>query len=121
MAKVVKQLRSGVENLAGGHGAEIIRGEGVLTGPHTIKVGEELVGADQIILAAGSVPGSIPVPGADLPGVMNSDGVLSLEECPESVVIIGGGGHGGWTEAGLQSAGAGIRRGADGPWLCPGG
>lgn len=46
MAKVVKQLRSGVENLAGGHGAEIIRGEGVLTGPHTIKVGEELVGAD---------------------------------------------------------------------------
>lgn len=89
--KVVKQLRSGVENLVGGHGAEIIRGEGVLTGLHTIQVGEELVEADQIILAAGSVPASIPVPGADLPGVMNSDGVLSLEECPDSVVIIGGG------------------------------
>ena len=88
---MVKQLRSGVENLVGGHGAEIIRGEGVLTGLHTIQVGEELVEADQIILAAGSVPASIPVPGADLPGVMNSDGVLSLEECPDSVVIIGGG------------------------------
>lgn len=89
--KVVKQLRSGVENLVSGHGAEIIRGEGVLTGQHTIQVGEELVEADQIILAAGSIPASIPVPGADLSGVMNSDGVLSLEECPDSVVIVGGG------------------------------
>lgn len=89
--KVVKQLRSGVENLVAGHGAEIIRGEAVLTGPHTIRIGEEIVEAEQIILAAGSVPASIPVPGADLPGVVNSDGVLSLEECPESLVIIGGG------------------------------
>lgn len=89
--KVVKQLRSGVENLVVGHGAEIIRGEAVLTGPHTIRVGDETVEAEQIILAAGSVPASIPVPGADLPGVINSDGVLSMEECPESLVIIGGG------------------------------
>ena len=89
--KVVKQLRSGVESLVGGHGAEIIRGHGVLTGPHTIRVGEEELEADQIILASGSYPATLPIPGFDLPGVLNSDGVLALEECPESVVIIGGG------------------------------
>lgn len=89
--KVVRQLRSGVENLVAGHGAEIIRGEAVLTGPHTIQVGEETVEAEQIILAVGSVPAAIPVSGADLPGVVNSDGVLALEECPDSLVIVGGG------------------------------
>lgn len=89
--KVVKQLRSGVENLVAGHGAQLVRGEAVLTGPHTFRVGEEEFEAEQIILASGSYPASIPIPGADLPGVLNSDGVLALEECPESVVIIGGG------------------------------
>ncbi len=89
--KVVKQLRSGVENLVSGHGADILRAEAVLTGPHAFRAGEEEVEADQIILASGSFPASIPIPGADKPGVLNSDGVLALEECPESVVIIGGG------------------------------
>lgn len=89
--KVVKTLRSGVENLVTGHGAEIIRGAAVLTSTTTFKVDDEEFEADQIILAAGSFPASIPIPGADKDGVMNSDGVLSLETCPESVVIIGGG------------------------------
>ena len=31
--KVVKQLRSGVENLVAGHGADLVRAEAVLTGP----------------------------------------------------------------------------------------
>ena len=89
--KIVKQLRSGVENLVAGHGADLVRAEAVLTGPHTFRAGGEEFEAEQIILASGSVPASIPVPGADRPGVLNSDGVLALEECPESVVIIGGG------------------------------
>lgn len=89
--KVVKQLRSGVEALVTGHGAEIVRGEAVMSGPDTFRVGEEDFRADKIILATGSVPASVPIPGADLLGVMNSDGVLALEECPESVTIIGGG------------------------------
>ncbi len=89
--KVVKQLRSGVENLLQGHGAVIIRGEAKLIDAHTIQVGEETIEAENIILAMGSEPAALPVPGADLPGVMNSDGVMELTECPESVVIVGGG------------------------------
>ena len=83
--KVVKQLRSGVENLVAGHGADLVRAEAVLTGPHTFRAGEEEFEAERIILAAGSVPAAIPVPGTDKPGVLNSDGMLALEECPESV------------------------------------
>lgn len=89
--KVVRTLRSGVENLVPGHGADVVKAEAVLTGPNTILADGEEYQVDQIILAAGSYPASIPIPGADKEGVMNSDGVLALEECPESVVIIGGG------------------------------
>lgn len=89
--KVVKQLRSGVEALVSGHGACIIRGEAVLTGPHTFKVENTEYEAENIILAAGSSPAFIPIPGAEHEAVLNSDGVLSLTECPESVTIIGGG------------------------------
>lgn len=89
--KVVRQLRSGVEALVKGHGADLVRGEAVLTGPHTFTVNGDCYEAEKIILASGSVPASIPIPGTDQPGVMDSTGALALETCPESVVIIGGG------------------------------
>ncbi|MCU6762426.1 Dihydrolipoyl dehydrogenase [uncultured Roseburia sp.] len=89
--KVVKQLRSGVEALVTGHGVELVRGEAAFTGPHSLKAGEEEYTAEKIILASGSTPALIPIPGADHENVLNSDDVLGLEECPESVAIIGGG------------------------------
>ena len=89
--KVVKTLRSGVENLVAGNGADIIRGTAVMTGPHTFMAGEEEIEADKIILATGSEPASIPIPGADAETVMNSDGILAMDTCPSSLVIIGGG------------------------------
>ena len=89
--KVVKTLRSGVENLVPGNGAEVIKGKAVMTGDHTFTVNDEEIYAEKIILAMGSKPARIPVPGADLPGIMDSDGVLSMDTCPSSMVIIGGG------------------------------
>ncbi len=89
--KVVKQLRSGVEYLVSGHGADIVSGEAVLTGKNTFRVGEEEFEAEKIILATGSAPAQIPIPGADQETVLNSDSVLALTELPESVTIIGGG------------------------------
>ena len=89
--KVVKTLRSGVGNLVAGHQIDLINDKAVFTNEHTFTAGGEEIQADQIILASGSFPAVIPIPGADLPFVMTSDGVLALENCPESVVIIGGG------------------------------
>jgi dihydrolipoamide dehydrogenase len=89
--KVVKTLRSGVSNLLSGNHVELLVGRAVMTGVHTFRVGEEEIEADQMILATGSKPASIPIPGIDHPAVQNSDEVLELTECPESVIIIGGG------------------------------
>ena len=47
--------------------------------------------AKNVILAAGSKPAQIPVPGMDLANVLNSDGLFALDHVPQSLLIIGGG------------------------------
>jgi dihydrolipoamide dehydrogenase len=49
------------------------------------------VAAKNIIIATGSTPAQLPIPGADLPGVINSDGAFLLKEVPKHIVIVGGG------------------------------
>src|SRR5204863_7397106 len=62
----------------------------------TVKVtggeaGDIEITADAIILAAGSVPRTIP--GFDIDGkiVVTSDELLSIEKLPKSAVVVGGG------------------------------
>jgi dihydrolipoamide dehydrogenase len=49
------------------------------------------VEAQHIVIATGSRPTRLPLPGLDLPGVIDSTGALELVELPERLVIIGGG------------------------------
>jgi dihydrolipoamide dehydrogenase len=53
--------------------------------------GEETVEADNIIIAAGSTPIMIPIPGHELENVITSKEALELESIPESMAVIGGG------------------------------
>ena len=93
---VVSKLRRGIESLVKGRKITLIKGSAAFTGPRTLKVTDAAgtvteYGAANIIIASGCEPSSIPVPGADLPAVLNSDAVLSLTAIPDSAVIIGGG------------------------------
>lgn len=89
--KVVKTLRNGVESLLKGNRIEIIRGKARLTGGTGFEAAGKAYRAEKLILAAGSVPASLSVKGADHPSVMNSDDVLAMTQAPKSVTIIGGG------------------------------
>jgi dihydrolipoamide dehydrogenase len=51
----------------------------------------ESLEADHIIIATGSRPLAVPVPGADLPRVIDSDGALALTSVPSSIVVVGAG------------------------------
>lgn len=89
-------LVHGIEALLDGNGITTIYGTGQLQADKTVKVtdadgNETIYEADRIILATGSVPSLIPIPGIDLPGVLTSDGLFELQEMPKSLVIIGGG------------------------------
>ncbi|MBC3900922.1 dihydrolipoyl dehydrogenase [Acetobacterium malicum] len=89
--KVVSRLRKGIEGLEKAHGVTVIKGFGVLKNANEIEVNGETVVADHIILATGSSPFLPPIPGVDNKSVMTSDEVLEMKQCPESLVIIGGG------------------------------
>ncbi|MBE6232993.1 MAG: dihydrolipoyl dehydrogenase [Bacteroidales bacterium] len=105
---VVEQLRSGVEGLLAHKMITLVRGKASFKDQHTISVipsdssvipseaggrVEESVDytADYIIIATGSVPASLPIPGADLPGILTSKEILDIEEVPRRLCVIGGG------------------------------
>ena len=69
--------------------AELLSPRSARIKPHTGEVRE--VGFEQAILAPGSIPVRPPIPGVDLPGVLDSEGILDDERIPERLVVIGGG------------------------------
>jgi dihydrolipoamide dehydrogenase len=93
--KTVKRLVGGVGLLLRKAGVEVIRGRGRFVTPKAVEVatasGTERVQADHAVIATGSRPVRLPLPGMDLPGVIDSTGALALEELPERLLIIGGG------------------------------
>lgn len=101
---VVEQLRGGVEGLLGHKLITLVRGKASFKDAHTVLVeplrrceeqGDVAIcteyTADYIIIATGSVSASLPIPGADLPGILTSREILDLEEVPQSLCVIGGG------------------------------
>ncbi len=87
--KVVKRLRKGVEAHFKHLGIDIFSAHAVLKSPHEVLAGDVLLETDYVLLSPGSLP-LIPGPfSAD--GVQTSRDVLSWENLPESLIIVGGG------------------------------
>ena len=102
---VVEQLRGGVEGLLGHKNITLVRGKASFKDAHTVTVipgfssvipsdaeeSPQEYTADYIIIATGSVSASLPIPGADLPGILTSREILDIEEVPQRLCVIGGG------------------------------
>ena len=90
--KVVTQLWKGLQGLMKKRGITTFIGTGTLGAGRLVTVddGTELIG-DNVILASGSVPRTIPGFEVDGKIVMTSDEVLTLDRLPESAAVIGGG------------------------------
>lgn len=89
--RVVKRLTAGVKSLLAKNNVEVINGRAVFTANNKLEVnGSQLVFKNAII-AAGSVPIKLPIPGIDKPHVVYSKEALNLTELPQKLVIIGGG------------------------------
>lgn len=92
--RVVNRLVKGVESLLKANKVSIHKGKAELKAAKTVVVAGEPpveLAADAIIIAAGSEPVKLNLPGADLPGVIDSTGALKLPSVPKSLVVIGGG------------------------------
>lgn len=112
---VVEQLRGGVEGLLNNKLITLVRGKASFKDAHTVTVtpsGPRMASdatpvilsgaegrieksveysADYIIIATGSVSSSLPIPGADLRGILTSKEILDIDKVPSSLCVIGGG------------------------------
>ena len=93
--RVVKSLRQGVEYLLQKDAITIIKGQGLIVSPKLLDVetteGTVSVHCKKILVATGSGPVRPKIPGLDCRVVLTSDEMLSLEEVPQRLTIIGGG------------------------------
>lgn len=88
---VINQLRNGVAYLLKNPNISIVEGKASFEDAQTVVVNGEEYTAKDIIIATGSKPAILPIPGADSEIVLTSTDVLNLKELPESMCVIGGG------------------------------
>ena len=94
--RIVDTNWKGLQSTLRRRGVEVIAGTARLAGPRAVDVttadGERRIDVERgIVLATGSIPRSIPVPGLDIDGrrVITSDHALNLDRVPDRPIIIG--------------------------------
>lgn len=69
----------------------LYRSQAVFQSPHEITVGDTVLSAGSFILATGSRPSEVPIPGLSQVGYFTSDTILDLRTQPGSLIVLGGG------------------------------
>ncbi|MEO8094319.1 MAG: dihydrolipoyl dehydrogenase [Pseudolysinimonas sp.] len=88
--EIVSSKYKGLQGLIKARGITTIEGEGRLTSPTTVQVGDITVTGKNVILATGSYSRSLP--GLDIGGrVITSEQALELPFVPHRVAVLGGG------------------------------
>lgn len=88
---VVEQLRMGVEALMRHPKISLVTGDARFVDALTVEVAGERYAARDVIIATGSTAATLPIEGADLPGVVTSKELLDLHELPQRLTVIGAG------------------------------
>ena len=90
--EVLDTLRNGISGLIKKKKIDLLEGEAKVVAPHRVVINGEEYTAENIMVATGSKPFMPPIPGYDLPGVVDSTELLDMgaEEIPEFVIIGGG-------------------------------
>lgn len=88
-SEVSAKLVNGVSFLLKKCGVTVITGEASLKPDRVVECGGEVYTGKNVVIATGSVPMMIPVPGHEY--CIDSTGALALTELPASMVVMGGG------------------------------
>ena len=72
-----------------GRGIELIKGRARFVGPATVEVDGQRIEAGKIVIATGSKPRPLSIPGAE--HLITSEEILERRRLPESLIFIGGG------------------------------
>jgi len=89
--EVIQKLRAGVAYQIKQNRVELLHGQARFANRNTVQVNGKRFQGENIIIAAGSSPVRLPIPGADAAHVLTSTEILEIENLPENLAIIGGG------------------------------
>jgi len=102
--KTVKKLQGGIQSLLKAQGVDILKGRGILVGPHQVRIESVStqttstatqvteLSTGSVILAMGSRPVVPPIPGLEEAGYWTSRTMLEENpQLPARMIIIGGG------------------------------
>jgi len=89
--KTVDSLVAGIGYLMKMNHVEVVFGHAEIESAGRVRVNDTVYEAPAIIIATGSSPAGLPIPGADLEHVVTNRGALSLDSLPKRIAIIGGG------------------------------
>ncbi|MEE8537813.1 MAG: FAD-dependent oxidoreductase [Acidobacteriota bacterium] len=70
---------------------ELIKGRARFTAGGTMQVDGRTLTAGRSVIATGSIPSMLPIPGLDQATVLTSDKVMGLRSAPKSIVVQGAG------------------------------
>lgn len=87
--EVTDQLVKGIEMMFKQKDIPVVEGRGYFVDENTVEVAGEKYLAKNFLIATGSIAFNPPIPGSDLPGVIDSDELLELEELPEHLFVSG--------------------------------
>ena len=85
----ISRLNDIYRNLLEGPGVEIYERHASFEDPHTIRLGDEKVTADKILIATGSWPHIPDIPGREY--AVDSNAMFYLDELPQRAIVVGGG------------------------------
>lgn len=86
---ITATLREGILSLVKAGGISLYQNEGKMEGAHAVRVGDELLETENILVATGSSPARLPIDGIE--NALTSDDVLSAPVKGKNIVVIGGG------------------------------
>lgn len=87
--QIISHIPGSLGHLMADRGVEVIRGEANFTGRHAARVDDRTIEARHIVIATGSRPRTLPIPGAE--HMITSDDILNERALPREVVFVGGG------------------------------
>src|SRR5258705_360089 len=86
---LIKDIPANLARSMARRDVEVIKGHAAFAGPNAIRVGDRRLEAKHLVIATGSKPRQLPIPGAE--HMITSDEMLSERELPGSVIFVGGG------------------------------
>lgn len=89
--QVLDELGQGIQFLFKKNNIRFINATAQIVGEKQVKAGDEILTADAIIIATGSIPRTLPNIMIDESIVLSSTGALDLDHVPKTIAIIGGG------------------------------